>query len=77
MQATQVFALGEDTHALRLVSELPDLRAGYVNWFPCALRYGSPIQEGVAPPEREKTLLKRGAAPRYSPLAKIPTLCAW
>ena len=28
----QVFALGEDTHALRLVSKLPDLRAGYVNW---------------------------------------------
>ena len=29
---TQVFASGEDTHALRLVSKLPDLRAGYVNW---------------------------------------------
>ena len=32
----QVFAYGEDTHALRLTSELADLRAGYVNW--CAAR---------------------------------------
>ena len=32
----QVFAFGEDTHALRLVSELTDLRTGYVNWRACA-----------------------------------------
>ena len=30
--STQVFAYGEDTHSLRLVSKLPDLRVGYVNW---------------------------------------------
>ena len=34
--ATQVFAFGEDTHVLRLTSELVDLRAGYVNWRACA-----------------------------------------
>ena len=54
---TQVFAFGEDVHALRLVSELPDLRAEHVNWRADA----HPVQDGVAPPEREKTLLKRGA----------------
>ena len=53
VQATQVFAIGEDTHTLRLVSELPDLQVGYVNW----RAYAHPVQEGVAPPEREKTLL--------------------
>ena len=33
----KVFAYGEDTHALRLTSELADLRAGYVNLQPFAL----------------------------------------
>ena len=35
---TQVFAYGEDTHSLRLVSELPDLREGYANWILLAKR---------------------------------------
>ena len=59
----QVFAYGEDTRALRLASELADLRAGYVNWFSCALRIENPAQsasndskekstpDGVSPPQ--------------------------
>jgi len=34
--ATRYFAFGEYTLALRLVSELPDLRAGYANRILCA-----------------------------------------
>ena len=32
--ATQVFACGEDSHALRLISELILLRTGNANWIP-------------------------------------------
>ncbi|MBQ3015771.1 MAG: hypothetical protein IJD79_03215 [Clostridia bacterium] len=68
----------EDTHTLRLVSKLPDLRVEYVNWICYAYGLQNPLQEGVAPPEREKTLLKRGELPpRYSPVAKILTLSVW
>ena len=35
------FACGEDTLALRLPSELADLRAGYANPFPLRFAYGS------------------------------------
>jgi len=39
-----VFAYGEDAYALRLVSELPDFQAGYVNRFPCTECFGNPMQ---------------------------------
>jgi len=43
----RVFAYGEDTHTLRLVSKLTDLRVGYVNRIPCAMRCGMPLQSEV------------------------------
>ena len=52
----QVFAFGEDAHTLRLVSELPDLRVGHVNWRACA----HPVQEGVVPPKRKKNGIPNG-----------------
>ncbi|MBO7304776.1 MAG: hypothetical protein J6V09_06105 [Clostridia bacterium] len=42
--ATQVFAVGEDSFALPLTSELDALFGENVNWFPCAARCGNPAQ---------------------------------
>ena len=41
---TRVFAYGEDTHALRLASELADLRTGYAN--PSFARMGKTLGTG-------------------------------
>ena len=49
--STQVFAYGEDTRALRLVSKLPDLRAGYVNWI---LLRRTHFKLRVSPPKERK-----------------------
>jgi hypothetical protein len=51
---TQVFAIGEDTHALRLPSELAVLRAGYVNWGAARFALARALQVGVTPPKNEK-----------------------
>ena len=59
--STQVFAHGEDTLTLRLKSELFDLRVGFVNWILLRQRLAERSSNRMEPPEREKTLLKRGA----------------
>ena len=38
---------GEDTHTLRLSSELAELRVGYVNRHPCALHCGRQVQSEI------------------------------
>ena len=63
---TQVFAYGEDTHALRLKSKLFDLRAGYVNWIllrrtHLAARVASPKKKGY----REGIPFSLEASPRF------------
>ena len=62
MIVPRVFADGEDTHSLRLKSELFDLRSGYANRFPCASHAETRCEMGVAPsdtPKKEKhSLLK-------------------
>ena len=49
----RVFAYGEDTHSLRLKSELFDLRSGYVNRTPSAKRTER-VQSGTATPKERK-----------------------
>ena len=47
LRCSRVFAYGEDTHTLRLVSKLPDLRVGYVHRHPCATRGGRSAQSAT------------------------------
>ena len=49
-----VFAFGEDTHALRLTSELVDLRSGYANPAP-RKRLGARVRETIPMPKERKT----------------------
>ena len=46
-----VFAFCEDTHSLRLTSELVDLRSGYANPVPC----GTVVQSDYSAAKRKKT----------------------
>ena len=52
--ATQVFAFGEYARSLRLVSELPDLREGHVNWTPLRRWLAERSSKRVKPPRKEK-----------------------
>ena len=58
--ATQVFAFGEYAHSLRLVSELPDLREGHVNWTPRRFACGAQFKSGSASKPQRKHPLKEG-----------------
>ena len=51
----RVFAIGEDTRALRLVSKLPDLRAGYVNRFPSRFALGRQVRARSSSPKEKPT----------------------
>ena len=64
MIVPRVFADGEDTHSLRLKSELFDLRSGYANRFPCASHAETRCEMGVAPsdtPKKKSTPYQRSA----------------
>ena len=50
----QVFACGEDTHGLRLASELADLRTGYANWILAGEKRSSARSTG---PKQQSTRL--------------------
>ena len=54
VSGTRVFAFGEDTHALRLTSELVDIRSGYAN--PCCAEGATTgLKSAVPLPKRKKT----------------------
>ena len=60
VQATQVFAIGEDTLALRLTSKLVDLRAGYVNRILLRRRRAERSSNRMTPPKKRKTASHEG-----------------
>ena len=82
-RGSKVFAYSEDTHSLRLASELADLRSGYVNLQPFALlraklksAYPQTTKETY---HKDRSLLLAGVA-RFELTnegVKVPCLTAW
>ena len=52
-RVARVFAYGEDTHTLRLASELADLRVGYAN--PILARWARAVFEATVRCQKKKT----------------------
>ena len=50
---TRIFAYGEDFHALRLMSQLPDLRAGNANLIPRRFARGASFEATVPQPTQK------------------------
>ena len=58
---TRVFTCGEDTLALRLASQLADLRAEYVNRIPLRVARGARLKARATPPKVKKTTSRMGS----------------
>ena len=67
--------LREDSHTLRLVSKLPDLRVANVNRTPLRFARGTRYKARVSPPENEKSNQLQGDTTRRShSRLSLPTL---